>query len=65
MVAFETFTTKDKDFSAQLTKIVASGADVLFTPQYYDEVPLIVKQAQELGFRSRSWEATAGVPLSS
>ncbi len=60
VVAFETFTTKDKDFSAQLTKIVASGADVLFTPQYYDEVPLIVKQAQELGFKkpimgSDSW----------
>jgi branched-chain amino acid transport system substrate-binding protein len=60
VVAFETFTTKDKDFSAQLTKIVGSGADVLFTPQYYDEVPLIVKQAQELGWKkpimgSDSW----------
>jgi branched-chain amino acid transport system substrate-binding protein len=50
VVAFETFTTKDRDFSAQLTKIVASGADFLFTPQYYDEVPLIVKQAHELGW---------------
>lgn len=50
VVAFETFTTKDKDFSAQLTKIVGSGADVLFTPQYYDEVPLIVKQAKGLGW---------------
>jgi branched-chain amino acid transport system substrate-binding protein len=60
VVAFETFTTKDKDFSAQLTKIVGSGADVLFTPQYYDEVPLIVKQAKELGWKkpimgSDSW----------
>ncbi len=60
VVAFETFTTKDKDFSAQLTKIVNSGADVLFTPQYYDEVPLIVKQVQELGWKkpimgSDSW----------
>lgn len=60
VVAFETFTTKDKDFSAQLTKIVNSGADVLFTPQYYDEVPLIVKQAKELGWNkpimgSDSW----------
>jgi branched-chain amino acid transport system substrate-binding protein len=49
VVAFETFTTKDKDFSAQLTKIKAATPDVLFTPQYYDEVPLIVKQARELG----------------
>jgi branched-chain amino acid transport system substrate-binding protein len=50
VVAFETFTTKDRDFSAQLTRIVASGADFLFTPQYYDEVPLIVNQARELGW---------------
>lgn len=50
VVAFETFTTKDRDFSAQLTTIINSGADVLFTPQYYDEVPLIVKQAHELGW---------------
>jgi len=60
VVAFETFTTKDKDFSAQLTKIVNSGADLLFVPQYYDEVPLIVKQAKELGWKkpimgSDSW----------
>jgi branched-chain amino acid transport system substrate-binding protein len=60
VVAFETFTTKDRDFSAQLTKIVASKADVLFTPQYYDEVPLIAKQAHELGWKkpilgSDSW----------
>jgi branched-chain amino acid transport system substrate-binding protein len=52
VVAFETFTTKDKDFSAQLTKIKDSGAEFLFTPQYYDEVPLIVKQAHQLGFTS-------------
>jgi branched-chain amino acid transport system substrate-binding protein len=50
VVAFETFSTKDVDFSAQLTNIVRSNADVLFTPQYYNEVPLIVKQARELGW---------------
>jgi len=50
VVAFESFTTKDRDFSAQLTKIINSGAEVLFTPQYYDEVPLIVKQAHQLGW---------------
>ncbi len=60
VVAYESFTTKDRDFSAQLTKIVKSKADFLFTPQYYDEVPLIVKQAHELGWRkpilgSDSW----------
>ena len=60
VVAFETFTTKDKDFSAQLTKIISANPDVLFVPQYYDEVPLIVKQARELGWKkpimgSDSW----------
>jgi len=60
VVAFESFTTKDRDFSAQLTKIVKSDADILFTPQYYDEVPLIAKQAHQLGWKkpimgSDSW----------
>jgi branched-chain amino acid transport system substrate-binding protein len=60
VVAYETFTTKDVDFSAQLTNIVNSEAEVLFVPQYYNEVPLIVKQAQDLGwdkqiFGSDSW----------
>ena len=49
VVAFESFTTGDTDFSAQLTKIKGSGAEFLFTPQYYNEVPLIVRQAKELG----------------
>jgi branched-chain amino acid transport system substrate-binding protein len=50
VVAFESFTTNDRDFSSQLTSIIESGAEILFTPQYYDEVPLIVKQAHELGW---------------
>ena len=59
-VAFETFTTKDVDFKAQLTKIIKAKPDVLFTPQYYNEVPLIVKQARDLGYKgpilgSDSW----------
>lgn len=49
VVAFESFTTGDQDFSAQLTKIGATDCQVLFTPQYYSEVPLIVDQAQDLG----------------
>ncbi|RME51902.1 MAG: ABC transporter substrate-binding protein [Caldilineae bacterium] len=50
VVAFESFTTKDTDFSAQLTKIKDSGAQFIFTPQYYNEVALIVQQAHELGW---------------
>jgi len=60
VVAYETYTTGDKDFSAQLTKIIASGADGLFLPNYYSEVPLQVQQARKLGFKgvifgSDSW----------
>ncbi len=60
VVAYESFTTNDKDFSSQLTTIIKSGAEFLFTPQYYAEVPLIVQQAHELGFKkpivgSDSW----------
>ncbi len=52
VVAYESFTTKDVDFSAQLTNIVKSGADVLFVPQYYNEVPQIVEQSRSLGWNN-------------
>jgi branched-chain amino acid transport system substrate-binding protein len=60
VVAFESFTTGDADFSAQLTKIMNAGAEFIFAPQYYNEVALIVQQARELGFEgpivgSDSW----------
>ena len=68
VVAFESFTTKDADFSSQLTKIITSGAEVLFTPQYYNEVALIVQQAHELGWNkpivgSDSWGSAETVAL--
>jgi branched-chain amino acid transport system substrate-binding protein len=68
VVAFESFTTKDADFSSQLTKIIKSGAQVLFTPQYYNEVALIVQQAHELGWQkpivgSDSWGSAETVEL--
>ncbi len=49
MVAFETYTTGDRDFSAQLTKIKAANPEVIFLPCYYNDVPLIVQQARRLG----------------
>ncbi|MBT3807348.1 MAG: ABC transporter substrate-binding protein [Desulfobacula sp.] len=68
IVAYQSFTTKDTDFSSQLTKIVKSGAEVLFTPQYYNEVPLIVRQAKDLGWKgpivgSDSWGSAETVEL--
>jgi branched-chain amino acid transport system substrate-binding protein len=49
VVAFETYTTNDKDFSAQLTKIKDAAPDVVFLPNYYSEVPLQIQQAKRLG----------------
>jgi branched-chain amino acid transport system substrate-binding protein len=68
VVAFESFTTGDSDFSAQLTKIKDAGAEFFFTPQYYNEVPLIVQQAHELGWDapivgSDSWGSAETVEL--
>ncbi len=68
VVAFESYTTGDKDFSAQLTKIIQSGADSLFLPNYYTEVPLQVQQAHKLGFTgvifgSDSWGAAELIDL--
>ena len=68
VVAFESFTTKDTDFSSQLTQIINSGAEVLFTPQYYNEVALIVQQAHQLGWDkpivgSDSWGSAETVKL--
>jgi len=68
VVAYESFTTKDTDFSSQLTKIIKSDAEVLFTPQYYNEVALIVQQAKDLGWKnpivgSDSWGSAETVEL--
>ena len=62
VVAFEVFGTGDTDFSKQLQVIINSGADFLYTPQFYQEVPLIVHQARKMGWKkpitgSNSWSA--------
>jgi len=49
IVAFETYTTGDRDFSAQLTKIKAAEPEVIFLPAYYNDAPLIAQQARRLG----------------
>ncbi len=60
VVAFEEFRTGDTDFSKQMQRIKASGAGIVFTPQHYNEVPLIVRQAKAAGLTipivgSNSW----------
>jgi branched-chain amino acid transport system substrate-binding protein len=47
--AYQSFTTGTEDFGEQLEVIAGADCDVLFTPQYYNEVPLIVRQARAQG----------------
>ncbi len=68
VVAFETYTTGDKDFTAQLTKIKDTNPDVIFLPNYYSEVPLQIQQAKRLGIDvpflgSDSWGSSELVKL--
>jgi branched-chain amino acid transport system substrate-binding protein len=49
VVASESYSTGDKDFNAQLTKIKAVKPDVLFIPDYYSTVSLIAKQVRNQG----------------
>lgn len=53
IVGFETYTTGDKDFSAQLTKIKVTNPEVIFLPAYYNDVPLIAQQARSLGITAQ------------
>ncbi len=69
VVAFETYTTGDRDFSAQLTKIKSAGPDVLFLPAYYNDVGLIAQQARRQGITqplvgSDSWSSPELIKLS-
>lgn len=68
VVAFETYTTGDKDFTAQLTKIKETNPDVIFLPNYYSEVPLQIQQAKRLGITapflgSDSWGSSELITL--
>ena len=49
IVGKETYTKTDTDFSAILTKVAESKADVLFLPDYYNIVNLVGAQAKEKG----------------
>jgi branched-chain amino acid transport system substrate-binding protein len=50
VVGFESYATGDKDFKAQLTKLKATNADVLFLPDYYQTSALIARQAREMAW---------------
>lgn len=49
LVAVENYSSGDRDFKAQLTKIKSFNPDCLITPNYYGEDALIRVQMKELG----------------
>jgi branched-chain amino acid transport system substrate-binding protein len=49
IVGKETYTDKDTDFSAILTKVAAAKPDLVYLPDYYNIVNLATKQAKEKG----------------
>ena len=69
IVAFETYTTGDRDFSAQLTKIKSANPDIIFLPAYYNDVGLIAQQARRQGITvplvgSDAWSSPELIALS-
>ncbi|MDR3283584.1 MAG: ABC transporter substrate-binding protein, partial [Treponema sp.] len=49
VAAIESYTTGEKDFNAQITKIKATNPDVVYLPDYYSTVALIAKQLRAQG----------------
>ncbi|MDR1377971.1 MAG: ABC transporter substrate-binding protein [Synergistaceae bacterium] len=43
----------DTDFTAQLTEIIAKEPEIVFIPAYFAEGAIVLKQASELGSKSR------------
>jgi len=69
VAAMETYTSGDRDFSAQLTKIKAASPQLIFLPAYYNDVPLVVTQAKRLGLAvpflgSDAWSSPELIALS-
>jgi branched-chain amino acid transport system substrate-binding protein len=49
IIANESYSEGDTDFSAQLTSIKSKNPEAIFMPGYYTEVGLVVRQAKKLG----------------
>lgn len=51
IVADESYSEGDNDFSAQLTSIKSKNPQAIFVPGYYTEAGLIARQARKLGIK--------------
>ena len=52
IVAEQSYTQGDRDFSGQLTQIRAANPDVIYVPGYYGEVGVIANQSKQLGIKA-------------
>src|SRR5690606_24763809 len=52
IVADESYSAGDKDFSAQLTSLRQKNPEAVFIPGYYTEIGLIARQARRLGIQA-------------
>ena len=52
VVGKESYTSKDTDFSAILSKVAAAKPDMVYLPDYYNIVNLATKQAKEKGIKA-------------
>jgi branched-chain amino acid transport system substrate-binding protein len=62
VVSEQKYSSRDKDFNAQLTAIKTANPEAIFVPGYYQEAGLIIRQARQLGiqvplFGGDGWEA--------
>jgi branched-chain amino acid transport system substrate-binding protein len=52
VLAFESYTTGERNFKTQLMRIRSSNPDVLLLPNYQHEVPMQAQQARQLGIKA-------------
>jgi branched-chain amino acid transport system substrate-binding protein len=52
IVAEQSYTQGDRDFSGQLTAIRSANPDVIYVPGYYGEVGVIANQTRQLGIKA-------------
>jgi branched-chain amino acid transport system substrate-binding protein len=52
IVAEQSYTQGDRDFSGQLTAIRSSNPEVIYVPGYYGEVGVIANQTKQLGIKA-------------
>jgi branched-chain amino acid transport system substrate-binding protein len=53
VVDTESYSDKDNDYSAQLTKIKEAAPDVVYVPDYYSTVGPILQKAKEMGITAK------------